>query len=74
MRRACPAHQEPRGRASPDALRQIDPSIPIIVVSGLALSADGPATRAPGEGTTLHLAKPYGADELLGAVRSLVRQ
>jgi CheY-like chemotaxis protein len=62
------------GNATMRALRQIDPSIPIIVVSGLSLSADGPAKPAPGEGATRHLAKPYSADELLVAVRSLVRE
>jgi CheY-like chemotaxis protein/anti-sigma regulatory factor (Ser/Thr protein kinase) len=60
------------GNATMRALRQIDLRIPIIVVSGLPLSADGPPGAAPGVGATRHLAKPYTADELLVAVRSLV--
>lgn len=53
-------------------LRTQRPELPIIMMSGYTEHAVAPPVNAAGPGVTLFLQKPFMADDLIGALRSIV--
>ena len=60
------------GRALADALRAINPTMPILFMSGY--SDDEVTRRGFADSRVAFLAKPFSADSLVGAVREALRQ